>query len=121
MAAPKAPAGLGRNAQALWSEVTTSYELRVDELRLLEDACREADLVDSLQAAIDSADHEHVVKGSMGQPVSSPLVQEIRQHRTVLMRLLQALKLPEENAGDQAAARSAQMRQVAAARWQRGA
>ena len=120
MAGPKAPSGLGRKAKALWSEVTDNYDLRVDELRILEDACWEADLVDRLQSEINAADHENVVKGSMGQPVASPLVQEVRQHRTVLARLLTSLKLPEDEAG-QAAGRSAQMRQVASARWQRGA
>lgn len=117
-AKPKQPPRLGKNAKALWAEVTSLFELRADELRILEDACREVDLVDRLEAELAGADL--VVQGSQGQPVANPLVQEVRQHRAVLMRLLQGLKLPEDDEAEQAAARSATMRSVANARWSRG-
>jgi hypothetical protein len=77
------------------------------------------DLVDRLEAEI--ATSELTVHGSQGQPVANPLVQEVRQHRAVLIRLFQALRLPEDNAEAGAGNRSAQMRSVATARWNRGA
>lgn len=119
MAPPRTPVGLGVSGRKLWSGIAGPYDLRPDERRLLEDACREADLIDKLEAEINDPDHEMVVKGSMGQPVSSPLVAEIRQHRATLRALLGALKLPDD---EQAAApRSVQARDAARARWSHGA
>jgi hypothetical protein len=60
MAEPRAPAGLG---------ATGAFAVA---LRILVDACREADIVDRLEATL--ADAELMVKGSMGQLVASPLV-----------------------------------------------
>lgn len=115
---PKIPQGLGPKALEVWTEIAEGYDLRIDELRVLEDACREIDLIERLEEALKDADL--IVTGSMGQPVASPLVQELRQHRGVLARLLGWLKLPDEEA-PAAGARSASARQAAMARWGRGA
>lgn len=112
----KPPTRLGAKARHLWAEITGAYELRADELRVLEDSCREVDLIERMEA--EQRDLPLVAKGSMGQDVAAPLVQELRQHRTALARLLQQLKLPEEG-GD--AARSSAARDLAMARWGRGA
>jgi len=111
-----APKGLGPSA-AFWRQVTAEYDLRADELRLLADACREMDLVDRMQAEIDAPGHDLIGSGSQGQPVADPLVQEIRQHRAGLQRLLAGLKLEDPAAG--AASRSASARKAANAKWQR--
>ena len=95
MAKVSAPANLGDKALTLWKGTTERYDLRPDELRVLEDACRQVDLVDRLEAAL--VDGELIVRGSQGQPVANPLVQEIRQHRATLQRLLGSLKLPDED------------------------
>jgi hypothetical protein len=89
----RVPAGLGRSGSDLWADVTEAYEFRPDELRILADACREADLIDRLEDEIQ--DSPLIVKGSMGQPAPSPLMTEIRQHRATLKTLLVALKLGE--------------------------
>lgn len=115
---PDPPEGLGSKALVVWSEVSDAYDLRVDELRVLEDACREIDLIERLEAELRGA--ELIVVGSMGQPVANPLVQELRQHRGVLARLLGWLKLPDEEAPAKGNA-SASARQAAMARWGRGA
>lgn len=112
------PEGLGDKALVVWSEIAGNYELRIDELRVLEDACREIDLIERLEAELVHA--ELMVTGSMGQPVASPLVQELRQHRGVLARLLGWLKLPDEEAPAKGNT-SASARQAAMARWGRGA
>lgn len=119
MGKPVSPKGLGSKAKAIWSETVDQYDLRVDELRVLEDACREADLVDRLETALDGADL--IVKGSQGQPVANPLVQEIRQHRATLQRLLASLKLPDEPSGAEVGQRSSSARAAANARWASGA
>ena len=73
-----------------------TYMLRTDELRVLKDSCREADLIEDLR--LESRGAQMVVKGSMGQPVINPLVSELRQHRACLAGLLRQLKLPDEDA-----------------------
>lgn len=119
MAAKKAPEKLGAKARALWADVTGKYDLRSDELRVLEDACREIDLVERIESEL--RDGDLVVRGSQGQPVASPLVQEVRQHRAVLARLLGSLKLPDDEGGAGEGSQSAAARSAAAARWGRGA
>jgi hypothetical protein len=110
MASQPVPDGLAGSAD-VWAKITESYELRTDELRLLEDACREMDLIDRMHA--DLAVRDFFTVGSMGQPVMSPLVAEIRQHRMVLASLLRALKLPD----DAGAPAVNQQRQAGNASW----
>jgi len=115
MAKVTAPRNLSAAGRKLWTTITTQYELRADELRVLEDACREADLIDVLNAEAKGADL--VVQGSTGQPVINPLISELRQHRSTLAALFRQLKLPDET--DTAASRSSQAREAANARWSR--
>lgn len=111
------PKGIGAAGKALWDDVTGSYELRADEKRVLEDACRERDLIKRLEDALAGA--ELVVRGSMGQDVINPLVSELRQHRATCAALLRQLKLPDSDGSDQGGALSAKNRAAAQARWAR--
>lgn len=115
------PDGFGPGGRRLWERITGDYELRPDERRILEDACREVDLIDRMQDALRGG--ELMVRGSQGQKVASPLVTELRQHRAVVARLLSSLKLPDADtdAGDSDGRRSESARQAAMARWHRGA
>lgn len=99
---PKAPSGLKAAGRRLWKQLTNGdYEFNSAEIRILEDACREADIIDRIEGELGSA--ALVVSGSQGQPVASPLVQEVRQHRMVFKSLVAALKLPddEESSGSE--------------------
>lgn len=111
----KPPSKLGAPGLGLWVSVVEKYDLRPDELRVLEHAAREQSLIAKMQTALDKA--PMTVKGSTGQPVVHPLVGEIRQHRSTLGRLLGQLKLPDEAAGKDS--RSAKNRDAANARWRR--
>lgn len=91
-----APKGLGSRSRKLWKSIVDKYELRYDELDLLEDVCREADLIDLLEAKLDGA--PLTVRGSQGQEVINPLISELRQHRATKKQLWAALKLPDESA-----------------------
>lgn len=106
-------------AQELWDGITGVYSLRPDELRILEESCRESELIDKLEHELDGA--ELTVRGSQGQPVANPLVQEIRQHRQVLRGLLGSLKLPDDDEARAPANPSAAGRALVANRWRRGA
>lgn len=112
-----APAGLSKKANARWNDVVRRWDLRPDELRVLEDACREMDIIDSLQKVL--AKDGPLTTGSMGQVVAHPALGEIRQHRSVLAGLLRSLKLPDDaaGAGVEAEARSSAARKAAQSRW----
>lgn len=118
MSKPSAPETLQQGGRALWVAVTEKYELRRDELRVLEDACHEADLVDTMAAALAGGDL--MITGSQGQQVVNPLVSELRQHRNTLAGLMRQLKLPEDgDAEREAGERSTKARAAANARWSR--
>lgn len=114
-----APSGLGVAGKRLWKDVANEYELREDELRLLEDACREVDIVARLQAAVDAG--PLVVPGSRGQDTVHPALGEIRQHRLLLSRLLRQLQLPDDPVAEKwkTAQRSTSARKAALERWRR--
>ncbi len=114
-AAPAAPTGLGTKAKKIWTSTVKEFDLRADELRILEDACREVDLIERMQKELDRAKTTLLVEGSMGQPVASPLVQEIRQHRAIFKTLIKSLALPDEEQAPKP--RSTTARAAASHRW----
>ena len=100
---PASPADLRPAGLRLWRSVVVAFELDEHELVLLLQACRTADLLDELAAAVrrDGA----LVEGPQGQR-AHPAAVEARQQRIVLARLLAALRLPAGSEGDhQAGAR----------------
>jgi hypothetical protein len=119
-----APDHMGAAGTKLWTEIASFYDLRPDEYRLLEDACREADLIEVL--ADEQREQPVMITGSTGQQVLNPLIAEVRQHRGTLSTLLTKLKLPDDpetgatgqpaSAGDD---RASQARAAANARWSR--
>ena len=112
-----APSNLDPAGAALWASIADDYDLRPDELRILEHACRETDLIALMQEELSVS--PLMTTGSMGQPVVHPFVSELRQHRTVLAALLRSLKLPDADDGAPAVN---QQRQAGAASWaKRGA
>lgn len=119
MATRKPPAGLGVKARSVWTRITKEYDLRADELRLLEDACREVDLIERIDKEL--AKGSLMVPGSMGQQVTNPLVAEIRQHRLALARLFNQLHLPDDGDELSPGHASAAARDLANRRHRRGA
>ena len=118
MTAPKPPRGLRERGQDLWDSIAPpAYELKPDEIQLLIDACREADLVERLETEL--AETGTTTRGSMGQEVASAQLSEIRQHRALLTTLLKALKIPDTagTAARKSAVVSQQARSAARARW----
>lgn len=120
---PKAPTGLRKGGKELWSSIhAKNYVLRPDELRILEDACHQADLIDEINRELRKQlrDGNFMVSGSMGQQVSNPLISEIRQHRATLTQMLAKLKLPDldesPNTGE-GPVRGEQQRNAANSRW----
>lgn len=117
-----APRGLSAAANRRWNGVVTRWDLRPDELQVLEGACRTMDTIAALRAVVDSEGVMTV--GSMGQPVVHPAVQEARQQEALLASLWRTLRLPDEgvDAGARpseagAEERSSSARKAAQSRW----
>jgi P27 family predicted phage terminase small subunit len=94
-ARPKPPRGLGTHGRDLWlaiiGELEDDWRLDARELHLLERAARCADEMAILEATID--EQGPTVKGSRGQIVVHPALQEARQLRLTQQRLLKDLEL----------------------------
>ncbi|HVV11589.1 hypothetical protein [Amycolatopsis sp.] len=120
---PKAPRGLKTAGRNLWKGISEEWDLRPDELRILEDAAREADIIERLQKGLETA--PLTAYGSQGQEVIHPLFAEIRQHRATLAALMRQLKLtePDEESGAAGGgtvkpmSRTDSARKAAQARW----
>src|SRR4051812_27365302 len=92
---PMPPATLGRDGKALWRAIVEGidegWELDARERELLGRACRCADELVLLEAAVDR--DGLTVKGSRGQTVVHPALAECRQLRLVQLRLLGGIEV----------------------------
>ena len=91
------------------------FELRPDELRVLEAACRSSDELARIDEALKEA--PVVVRGSQGQDVAHPLLSQALAHRRVLAALIKQLALPEEDGNRVPDALSEKRRNAANIRW----
>ena len=82
---------------ALWSSIAdgTKYELRPDELVVLDAACKTADVIAELEHEWENLGRPFLTRGSMGQDVIHPLIAEMKGQRAAQARLLAQLKLPD--------------------------
>lgn len=114
---PKPPASLDPAGAELWVDVNAKYDLRVDELAILEVACKTVDMIATLDKEWDALGKPFMTRGSMGQDVIHPLIGERRQQQAQLAALLGKLKLPDDVAG---AVATNPARAAAASRWKHG-
>lgn len=115
---PERPTGLGAAGRRLWRAVAGGYDLRPDELILLESAARTLDTLAQIEAALVGA--PLTVPGSAGQLREHPLMSEARHQRAAVAALLRQLALPDsddEIAAVRSAARSRRGRELARERW----
>ncbi len=114
----RAPLGLGRAGKALWRRLQRGYLWREDELKVLEEAARTADLVARLEAEVAVA--PLTTTNAAGTPITHPAVVELRLQRSLLAQLLSRIRLPEAQAEvsewDNLSA-SERARKAARARW----
>ena len=119
---PRPPKALGAPGRALWRSILgdlgESWELDAREFELLGRACRCADELAQLEAAVDR--DGATVEGSRGQTVAHPALSEARQLRLVQLRLLGAIEMVDPvEAKRSATPAQAQARKAAEARWAR--
>ena len=114
MSRPKSPQSLDEAGKTLWRAVTGAYDLAPHEAELLRQACRVADNLARIDAAL--LDSDVVVEGYKGQPRANPLLQASADQRRVLDALFRsmALPMPSEDVGRR---RSPAAREAAQARW----
>lgn len=121
-AIPAPPEGLGEAGTDLWIDVNTTFNFHDEpgKLAILEQACRTVDTIAQLEEAQRGA--SLTTKGSMGQSVISPFIQEARQQRNALNSLMKSLGLPDsdEEAVAKAQRRTTQARNAANARHNPG-
>ena len=110
------PADLHASGSALWESITSKYDLRPDELVILEAACHAADRIDALEEARAGV---VLTTGSTGQVVVHPAISEIRATEAQVSKLLASLKLPDADGNPAESSRSTQARAAAQSRWAR--
>lgn len=115
MSKPKPPADLRAAGKALWVAVVEKYDLRVDELCTLEDACGATDMLADLEKGWRDQGRPFMSKGSMGQEVEHPLIGSIDKMRKTRQGFLKQLKLPDDPV--QGGGESNQQRSAAQQRW----
>ena len=122
-----APSGLSKAANRRWNDIVEHWDLRPDELSVLERACRTMDTITTLESIVES--EGLMTTGSMGQTVTHPALQEARQQSALLNSLWKSLKLPDDDVTAEekgisptslnatAGQRSAAARKAARSRW----
>jgi len=118
MTPPRTPSGLAPSGRSLWKRLTAEYELDVNEVPLVTEACRLADRITELERQIRT--DGLMVTGSKRQPVLHPAVAEVRQSRLAMARLLGQVAFPSVD-DKPVTASSMHASKAAAARWRRGA
>lgn len=93
-ALPKPPTGLRAGGRRLWATITGEFDLAEHEARLLTEACRTVDTLDSLDVAV----RRDGVLGPDGRP--HPAAIEARQQKIALARILASLRLPSGDEGE---------------------
>ena len=113
------PTNLGSAGAELWCAMTEEFDFTGEpgKIAILERACRVSDQIARLEEA--TATEPMTAKGSMGQLVIHPFIQEIRQQTSTLNALIKSLGLPEteEEKLSKAEQRSQHARNAAQARW----
>lgn len=117
---PKAPADVAPKTRGrrFWNLVTRDYDLSTPELEILVEVCRALNECDLLCETVGR--EGQTATGSRGQPVIHPALQELRQSRAELRRLLAELQLPDldpDNEQTVPRGRSLQASKAAKTRW----
>lgn len=111
--AVSAPRTLKTAGKKLWRDVTGKYQLRVDELRTLESACRAQDLVVEIERDWNDIGRPKMSTGSMGQQVEHPMFAMLIKAQNAFEAYAKRLNLPD--ADD--VSKPNQQREAAQTRW----
>jgi P27 family predicted phage terminase small subunit len=111
----RAPTGLGTRGKRVWRRLHEHYEFSPAEVELVVEVCRTVDTLEQL-AEVVAADGTTSV-GSKGQKVAHPALQELRQQRIALGRLLAQLAVEDVDGRALPSPQTLRARKAATARW----
>ena len=116
---PKHPTGLKARGKRLWRELHESADFSAcPETRLVvEEACHLADEIERLRKIVRAAGADTRVAGYNGQPTTMPEVDDLRKNQTILLSMLKALRLPDDEVDGGKITRSQAGKVAASARW----
>jgi len=83
---PTVPSGLRPVGRRLWHEVIRNFDLRPEELSILEAACRTRSDLDRLEQVLRES--QTMISERGAEERAHPIFAEVRQHRMALARLL---------------------------------
>src|SRR6266498_456251 len=81
----------GATGRKLWDDITDEFDLESQELIVLIQACRIADVCEQLHEFLDEG---LVDTDGNGNPAPNKLLVELRQQQIALARLMAALRIP---------------------------
>ncbi len=98
---PKYPPGLKTRGRRLWRELHTTADFAdCPETQLIaEEACYLTDEIARQRRVVRAAGTETRVVGYNGQPVSMPEVDDLRKNQSLLLSMLKALRIPQDDDG----------------------
>lgn len=115
--------GLSGRGADLFTTLTASFDFDAHEMVGVVELCLTASLLARLEDEMSKG--PLLVRGSQGQQVGNPILQELARHRSTYLRLYAALNLPEldENGStvDLTNPRSIRAQKAAQARWAKAA
>lgn len=117
---PKYPPGLKARGKRLWVELheTADFTGCPETRTVAEEACYLVDEVARLRNIVRAAGSDTRVDGYNGQPVSMPEVDDLRKNQTILLSMLRALRMPEDDDSPGGKmSRSQSGKRAADARW----
>ncbi|MDR7310088.1 hypothetical protein J2S40_001146 [Nocardioides luteus] len=97
---PPPPIGSSPAATAYWYAVLEEQELTLSEMAILEQIAETRTMLDLIQSAWVKDGQPTTSKGSMGQEIIEPRIQEIRQIRSQLAALIKQLGAATDTDGN---------------------
>lgn len=96
---PVPPIDSSPGAQALWYALLGGYDFNIGEMAILEAVITTRSQMDEVEADWRRDGSPMTAEGSMGQPVTDPRIQEMRQLRSQYASLIKQLALPADGSG----------------------
>ena len=93
---PAPPNDSSAGAHALWYALLKEYTFHLGEMAILEQVVNTKSHMDEVEADWRADGSPMTAEGSMGQPVTDPRIQELRQLRSQYATLIKALNIPAD-------------------------
>ncbi|BBY62185.1 hypothetical protein [Mycolicibacterium helvum] len=118
---PRYPTGLKTRGKRLWREMHESGDFSgsPETVTVIEEACYLADEIARQRRVIRRAGDDTRVSGYNGQPDSMPEIKDVQRNQQLLLAMLKAIRVEDDDAFGRKLTRSEVGRVAAAARYKR--